>query len=234
MAKKHTKAKTGKAPVKSKASKIIWKSIKVKAKQLIPTPGNYKIKSDLGRERLQTSLDKYGRAGTVVVNYSKKKGFFDIVDGNSRHEEVMTRNPNEIMEVSIPSRVLTPAEYKEMAAMFDFAKAGEVDMDRILQDLGSTEDFYSKWGLEVPMEMLNKMGAKANIKELEYPEEGEGVKSKGGKQKEVAVSDMRMVQLFFSEKQEAEFRKMEEKGKKKFKVDNTTDFVWSILKASKL
>jgi hypothetical protein len=43
-----------------------------------------------------------------------------------------------------------------------------------------------------------------------------------------------MVQLFFNEKQEADFRKMEEKGLKRFKVDNTTDFVFAAIKSLKL
>ncbi len=103
---------------------IKWKTIRAKAKDIQPTPGNYKIKTKLGRERLDTSLGKYGLAGTCVCNYSKTKGKYDLVDGNSRWEKVMANNPNEMMEISVPDRKLTPAEYKEMSAIFDFAVAG--------------------------------------------------------------------------------------------------------------
>jgi shikimate kinase len=43
-----------------------------------------------------------------------------------------------------------------------------------------------------------------------------------------------MVQLFFSEKQEAEFRKIEEKLMKKYKLDNTTDTVLKAFKSIKI
>lgn len=218
---KTQKSKKSSASVKS----IMWKSVKVKAKLIDPTPNNYKIKSDLGRERLQTSLGKYGRAGTVVCNYSKKKGRFDIVDGNSRWEDQMAIDPNGIMEISVPSRILSSAEYREMSAMFDFAKAGEVDTDRIVGELGTSKDFFAKWGLEMPMEMLAKMGKNSSTEDLEYPEEGE-TKSKGRKGEEPKVSGIRLVQAFFTEQQEESFRKMEEKMKGVLKIDNTTDFVF--------
>lgn len=208
---------------------ITWSSKRVKAKDINPTPNNYKIKSDLGRERLQTSLSKFGRAGTVVVNPALKSGKYDLIDGNSRWQEVMDRNPNEVMEVSIPNRKLTSTEYKEMSAMFDFAKAGEVDEQRIMGDLGTSKDFYEKWGLEIPMEILEKMGKKANMVDLEYPEEGKGNK-KAKKGETPEVSGMRLVQAFFTDQQEMEFRKLEEKFSKKMGTDNTTDFIFQCVK----
>lgn len=235
MAKSKKKTSPAKVAGKSKAKKVVpitWASKQVKASDINPTPKNYKIKTDLGRERLQQSLAMFGLAGNVVVNPAKQKGKWDLIDGNSRWEQEMAKGPNTKMWVSVPSRPLTPKEYQEMSAMFDFAKAGEVDMERIQGDLGTAEEFYKKWNLEVPMELLEKMGSKADIKEFEYPEEGEGSKKKG-KDATPEMADIKLVQLFFSDKQEEEFRKMEEKGKKKFKVSNTTDFVWKALKSIK-
>ena len=84
--------------------------------------------------------------------------------------------------------------------------------------------------MEIPMALLDKMGAKrpaSEIGDLEFPEDKNG---KGTLQ----VSDIKMVQLFFSEKQEAEFRKIEEKLKKKFKTESTTETVLKALKSIKL
>lgn len=217
-----------------KQQPITWSSKRVKANVLDPTPNNYKIKTDIGRERFLTSLGKFGRAGAVVVNPSTKKGRYDIIDGNSRVEEQMAKNPNAVMEVSVPSRRLTPAEYKEMSAMFDFAKAGDVDIERIQKDLGTSKDFFAKWGMEMPHELaekLDKMGSKADVKELEYPEEGEGKGAKkNGKGSEPQPSDIRMVQAYFTSDQEEEFRKMETELEKVLEVDNTTDIIFKSIK----
>jgi len=205
---------------------ITWKSKVVPVAKIKPTPTNYKIKNALGQERLKTSLAKFGLAGTVVCNTD-----FTLIDGNSRLEQVKAKGQKNI-EVSIPNRKLTPQEFKEMSAMFDFAKAGEVDLERIQGDLGTKADFYKQWDLQVPMHLLEKLGSKSKVGNngnsapgLQYPEEGEG--------KELITSDSRMVQLFFNVKQEVEFRKIEEKLMKKFKTSNTTDTVLKAFKSFK-
>jgi hypothetical protein len=222
---------------------VVWKSKEALLSEIAFTPKNYKIKTDLGRERLQTSLGKFGLANSVTVNpFSpadmKKLGVTDLkgkkyvlIDGNSRVTEAMEKGIKKI-SISYPAKPLSIVAFREMSAMFDFAKAGEVDLDRIQGDLGSMSDFYKAWGLEIPFEQLEKMGSKADTKELLYPEEGTG--KNGKKTAEPMVSDVRMVQLFFTEKQEAEFRKMEERSQKKLKHENTTDFVWNALKTLKL
>ncbi len=207
-----------------KAKKYVWSTIVAKVGDVQPTEKNYKIKSDLGRERLQHSIKSFGMAGVVVCNWVGKVGDktkLMLIDGNSRLQEAKEAGDKTI-QVSVPDRKLTPQEFKEMSAMIDFAKAGEVDMERIQQDLGGKEDFYKAWGMQVPMEMLAKMGKNANVEKLEYPEEGKGAAPE--------VSDIRMVQLFFSDKQEVEFRKIEEKLKKKWKLNNTTDTVFKAFK----
>lgn len=231
-----------------KIAPIKWQTRKVKVNEIAFTPNNYKIKTDLGKERLQTSLNKFGLAGTAVVNLftaaeMKKIGVpapeikgkkYVLIDGNSRVTEAI-ENGWTTIDISLPAKPLSVKDFVEMSAMFDFAKAGEVDTDRITGELGKTDDFYAAWGLEPDMvKRVEQMGNKAVIsKDMEYPEEGDG-KKKGKKDAVPEVSDVRMVQLFFSEKQEAEFRKWEDKGLKKFKVENTTDFVFMALKSLKL
>lgn len=207
--------------------KIKWVSKKVLVSLIDPTPKNYKIRTELGMERLQASLASFGMAGNMVCNPEKVKGVvrYKLIDGNSRREEAIRQKEKQVW-ISIPSRPLTPKEFVEMSAMFDFAKAGDVDMDMINSDLGSSKDFLEKYKLNVPAHLLDKMGSKAVAPGLEYPEEG-------GEDAKLESSDIKMVQLFFTAKQEKEFRVMQEKFYKKFKVNNVTDMVFKALKSIK-
>ena len=142
---------------------IEWTSKEVKLAAIAPTPVNYKIKTKLGQERLRESLKSVGLAGNVVCNYAGKFGDVNnlvLIDGNSRREEMVAQGKTK-MWVSLPSRLLTPKEFKEFSAMMDFAKAGEVDMERIEKDLGTTEAFYEKYSMSVPGKLLESLGKKA-------------------------------------------------------------------------
>ena len=201
--------------------KIKWSTKQVSVDNIKPTPNNYKIKTDLGLQRLQHSLNSYGLAGTVICNTD-----LTLIDGNSRLEQAKLAGEKKIW-VSLPDRKLSPKEFQEMSAMYDVAKAGEVDMERIEKELGTTKQFYDNWmGGNVPMHLLDKMGGKASkAVELLYPEEGDKTS--------LPVSDIKMVQLFFSDKQEKEFRILEAKLAKKFKTENTTDTVLKAFKSIK-
>lgn len=187
-------------------------------KAVRPTEKNYKIKTDLGKERLQASLKSFGLAGTVIVNTDMM-----LIDGNSRLQEALEAGEPKIW-VSMPNRKLTPKEFQEMSAMYDFAKAGEIDMDSIEKDLGTSKDFYEKYAMAVPLHLLDKMGNKAPIAGLEYPDErGEAV--------EAPLSNNVQIALLYSAKEEKVFREMEEIIRKKFKVATTKD---AVLKAMKV
>lgn len=204
-----------------KQQPITWSSKLVEVSKIKGTPTNYKIKSDLGKERLQTSLKAFGLAGNVVCNSD-----LTLVDGNSRLEDAKEKGLKKIW-VSVPSRKLSPREFLEFSALFDFAKAGEVDMERIEKDLGSKEEFFEKWGLEVPMHLLEGMGKGAAVV-AGKAKKGEVLDSEAPK-----IADIKMVQLFFNSQQEKEFRVIEEKLAKKFKTDNVTDTVFKALKSIK-
>lgn len=206
--------------------KIKWSPKEINLVDTSPTPNNYKIKTDLGKERLSMSMALFGNASTVIVN-AKEKGKYPIIDGNSRCEEEKELGTKKIW-VMVPNRKLSPKEYKEMSAMFDYAKAGEVDIDRIRQDLGTSKQWYEKWKDEMPLHMLDKVkGLGKNASPLpkasmEYPDVPDAV-STG----EMTV----MVNLFFTAKQEEQFRKMEEKLAKKWKkTESTTDRVFEAFK----
>jgi hypothetical protein len=210
---------------KKKIGNIKWDTRKIKISDILPTPKNYKIKNDLGLQRLQTSLSDFGLAGSIVVNPDKKTGKYVLIDGNSRLQEAKD-NKETHMTASIPSRPLSPKEFVDMCKMFDLAKAGDVDIKSIEAE-GTTAEYFKKFGLEVPMHLLNNMGARAGKKDLQYP----GNKSKkGGKEKDVPVNDVQMIQLFYTVKQAEEFYKMVEKLEKKFKTDNVHSTVFKALK----
>lgn len=199
-------------------AKIEWVPKLVRIGDIKPTPKNYKIKNQLGLERLQTMLAEFGLAGTVVVNTDMV-----LIDGNTRLQEAK-KNGDKKMWVSIPSRTLTKYEFKEMSAMFDGAKAGDVDYDSINKDFGSSKDFFNKFNLEVPMHLLDKLGkarARAEEQDFEYKE------SKDGKE---PMGQFRMVQLYLKPKEEEFFRKMEDYFMKKFNTDDTTQTTYKALK----
>jgi hypothetical protein len=209
-------------------SVVKWSSKEIAVKLIDPTPNNFKIKTDLGKERLQKSLELFGLAGNVVCNIGKN-GRYPLIDGNSRVEQAKERGEKTIW-VSLPNRPLTPTEYKEMAAMYDYAKAGEVDVERIHGELGTTSDFFKKWNIAVPKNLLDNIGKKGgvsiDVKVTDLPT------GKNGKKKVDAEPDYTMrVELIFTPKEEAAFRKMEDKLAAKYKTENTADTVLAAFKA---
>jgi len=202
-------------------AKISWKPVLVEVKKIKATPNNYKIKTDLGKARLNESLSKFGLAGTVVVNTD-----LVLIDGNSRLVEEKEKGSKKIW-CSMPNRKLTPKEFKEMSAMFDFAKAGEVDTERITKELGTSKDFFEAWGLDMPVELkgrLEKLGANQKIERV--------ISNKIVEEKPVILKEEEfLINLFYNQKEEALFRKLEEKAAKKLKSKSTSETVFKVLKA---
>lgn len=194
---------------------ITWTPKRVLLSKVKPSPVNYKIKNALGAERFKESLKQFGLAGVVVVNTD-----LTLIDGNSRLEE-MTKKGLKHIWVSVPDRKLSPAEFSQMCAVFDYSVAGDVDIERIERDYGDHVDFLKRYGMTVSMEKLGTLGANAKV--AKFPE-----KKANGKEPE--VTDVKMVQLFFSTKQEEDFRKAEEKLMKRFKTTNTTETVLKAIK----
>lgn len=201
--------------------KLTWVSKLVDTSAIDPTPKNYKIKTQLGKARLLESLKQFGLAGNCVVNYHpSKKGRYVLIDGNSRLDEAKAKKTKQLW-VSMPNRALTPKEFKLMSAMFDFAKAGEVDVEEIKKDHGTSSDFFKAWQMEIPMHALDKIGKKGKVV---LPKVKAGSKTTGGDVQ--GTSATVMVNLFLSQSQHKKFRKQEEKLAKKYKTDNTTETVY--------
>lgn len=91
--------------------------------------------------------------------------------------------------------------------MFDFAKAGEVDVERIEGDLGTSQGFFKSWNLNIPLHLLSNIGKTAKGSVEVAPGKISAKKTKA--LQEVKASEMRLVQLSFTEQEERLFREAE-------------------------
>ena len=192
---------------------ITWKPTTVLVSKMKPGPNQFKIKTEIGKERLRESMKRFGNAGALVLNKD-----LTIIDGHSRYEEAK-RNKVISVVALVPDRQLTPKEYTEMNAIYDYASAGGIDMDRIKTDLGSAEDFAKQFMLDVPPATLEALGNGA--KNVSVNKAGE---------KEVVKSDTRMVTIVLNTQQEEAFRAWEVVCAERFHTDNVTDTVMEALK----
>ena len=84
----------------TKLKPITWKAVEANVKDIAPTPNNYKIKTDLGKQLLHNSISKFGQAGTVVCNWGKNFGNLKnlvLVDGNSRLIECKEKGQKKVL-----------------------------------------------------------------------------------------------------------------------------------------
>lgn len=212
--------------------RIQWYSVKVATANIKPTEKNYKIRNALGFERLKESLKLFGLAGNVVCNWTKKVGDVKsimLVDGNSRLEQAI-EDKEKYLWVSVPERKLTPKEFIEMSAMFDAAKAGDVDYERVQGDIGKTKQFYDRWNLVVPKNLLDKLGAQ-QLKNYEAEKQEKKSNSKALKiTDDKNLNDIIMVQLLFTQPDSEIFRALESKLMAKWKTQSTTETVMKAFK----
>jgi len=186
---------------------IKWKVVQVDVSKIKPTPNNYKLRTEDGSARFNTSVESYGLAGSVILNAD-----FTLIDGNTRLEKAKEMKLKKI-DASMPDRKLTPKEFKEFSAMYDMARAGEVDIMRIKNELGDTGSFFKKWGFELP------------DKHLEEPEAKHTTASKEIHPKKIdAEIETVRITLLFKNGQAEEFIRLAESMYKALKVDNVTDF----------
>jgi hypothetical protein len=198
--------------------KITWKAVEVEVTKIKPTPNNFKLKTEEGLSRFETSTKNYGLAGSVILNSD-----YTLIDGNTRWEKAKKEGLKKIW-ASMPSRKLTPKEFTEFAAMYDMARAGEVDIKRIQDELGTSKDFFKKWGLEDISEE-----AIQNLAELEKAD----IKKRDGKKKEEATTIQKPLTLLFTVEENEEFIRIAESLYSKYKVDNVTDLALKVFRAAK-
>ncbi len=200
-----------------KAKMIKWKAIEVEVSKIKPTPNNFKLKTEDGTARFKTSVESYGLAGTVILNSD-----FTLIDGNTRVDKAKELGQKKIW-ASMPDRKLTLKEFTEFAAMYDMARAGEVDILRIKEELGTTDSFFKKWGMDVPEVALAKLAAM---------EEKEAVVNPTSK-REIAEAakeiPLRPITLLFTADEAKRYLEMAEAMYKRFKTDNVTDLAMKVM-----
>lgn len=200
---------------------ITWKVVRVPVSKIKPTPNNYKLKTEDGTARFNTSIKKYGLAGAVILNAD-----FTLIDGNTRWEKAKELKEKTI-DASMPSRKLTPKEFQEFSAMYDMARAGEVDVLRIKEELGTSKDFFKTWGFELPKTALNKLA------ELEANEAVVNPTASRKIAPEAREIPLRQVNLLFTAEEAEKFLNAAESIYQKFKVDNVTDLCMKLVIAAK-
>lgn len=198
--------------------KINWRSIEVLVAKIKPTPNNFKLRTEAGLARFRHSIKKFGRAGTVVLNAD-----YTLIDGNTRIEDAIEVGEKKVW-ASIPDRKLTPKEFTEFAAMFDMARAGEVDVLRIKEELGTTKSFFKDWGMEMPGAALNKLAELEANEAVVNPTASRKIADEA---KEIALKP---ISLLFTASESKEYITIAESLYKRFKVDNVTDLSLAALK----
>lgn len=194
--------------------KIQWQPKKIKIAEIKANPNNPKLLNQLGLERLKASLDAFGLAGTVIVNTDMM-----LIDGHSRLKEAIAKGEKFIW-ASMPNRKLTPKEYKQMNAIYDMATASDIDEKLLAQALGSDRKAFEQFSIQLPKELLGKLGAKAE--KFVYPEESVDVERK--------EADVNQRLIFLTTKQAEQFDKWEETCMELFKAKNLTDFIFNAVK----
>ena len=105
-------------------SEIKWKLEEIQYSEIKQNKDNPKIKDEDGMNRLKKSLNRFGVVFDGIVNKD-----YALIDGHSRADLLSEKKDSGMFFV--PSRQLTESEYKEMNAIYDYAKAGDIDFDVI-------------------------------------------------------------------------------------------------------
>jgi hypothetical protein len=213
-----------------------WTPHQVEVSKIKPTPNNFKIKTELGNALFSTSLSKYGIARAPLINVDVKANNWTndmvLIDGNSLVEKAKKLKRKTIW-VLVPNKKLTPAQFKEMNATFDYARAGHVDTERMDKELGSVEDFRQAWGRDLPMEAVEGLGKKANLDSLEFP----GKKKKDTKSvsptSTSTQASFKVVNLFLTNAQVSKWDSAVEKIMRKYKIENITDALYKLVTTCK-
>jgi hypothetical protein len=120
------------------SEKITWRLEENLDKSKIKiNPNNPKVRDREGYERLQKLRDQFGTIFDGILNAD-----YSLIDGHARLEQEPTGTGNYF----VPSRQLSEDEYKELNALFDLAKAGEID--QLILEEQFTEEFFEEWNIK--------------------------------------------------------------------------------------
>jgi hypothetical protein len=125
---------------RGKKQAIKWHSDTVQVADLIENPKNPKKPDAKGKQRLLKSINKWGIVIGGICNTDNM-----LIDGHSRKDVFEELGIKEV-EVRKPDRKLSPAEYKELNAIYDLAKGGQTDMQILEEEM--SEEFFEEWDLD--------------------------------------------------------------------------------------
>lgn len=125
-------------------TKLIWHTEKRRVRDLVPSEGNPRQMSTEQAAQLQRSLEKFGLVEIPVVCGPKDN---TIVAGHMRHAVLLqSEHDTEEIDVRVPSRKLTPSEFKEYRVRSN-KNTGSWDWDGLLNT--HSEEELLDWGFTV-------------------------------------------------------------------------------------
>ena len=150
--------------------KITWKNEKRKIAELIPADYNPRKISDLQKEQLRSSLDKFNLADPLVINSDNT-----LIGGHQRLKVLLELGIEEI-DVRVPDRALTKDEEKELNLRLN-KNTGDWDIDMLLKidqemllDVGFGEDELGEfWDSQLNVEDDN-FNVQKELAEIKIPQ----------------------------------------------------------------
>lgn len=147
--------------------RIQWKIEKRKVSDLKPYDKNPRIITDQGLDQLKASIDDIGFAQPVNVNTDNT-----ILSGHARCQVLLREDPEQLIDVYVPDRTLTPKQEEAVIVRMNKNVAGTWDMEKLtlnfeMDDLlewgFNTDDFI---GLDIQVEKIDPQCDEDEIPEV--------------------------------------------------------------------
>ena len=122
--------------------RIQWKIEKRKVSDLKPYEKNPRIITDHGLDQLKASIDDIGYAQPVNVNTDNT-----ILSGHARCQVLNKENPEQLIDVYVPDRTLTPKQEEAVIVRMNKNVAGTWDMEKLT--LNFEMDDLLEWGFTI-------------------------------------------------------------------------------------
>ena len=138
-------------------SKLIWKTVKVKVRDLKKAEFNPRRITEQSKKHLLESLNKFDLVDIPVVNKD-----WNVISGNQRIDAlIISGRSDEEIDVRIPNRQLSEKEEKEYMLIAN-THAGVFDAELIevhFSDIGIDFDFKSVKGKKAKTEKLEDISS---------------------------------------------------------------------------
>lgn len=123
------------------SERIKWRVEQRKLSELRPYPKNPRIITEDGLSELKRSFDEIGVAQLINISQNNV-----ILSGHARWNQLMSEDENQIVDVMVADRALTPKQEEAVIVRMNKNVAGKWDFD-ILANEFEIEDL-KEWGFE--------------------------------------------------------------------------------------